>query len=164
MTATHESTPLQGDLKSGDSPAESPAHNAPRPQPGEPQGSASESVTRRIRRLEKLSDLLDRSIRLPGGYRVGLDGIIGLIPGIGDVSTFAVSAYIVNEARQLGVPKRTLVRMSWNVGVDTVFGAIPLVGDLFDFFHKANVKNIRLLLNYCDRQGLRTPPYPTDIA
>lgn len=159
MTATQQSKPLQSDTPPGDSIAETPG-----PETEATRDPASESVTRRIRRLEKLSDLLDRSIRLPGGYRVGLDGIIGLIPGIGDVSTFAVSAYIVNEARQLGVPKRTLVRMSWNVGVDTVFGAIPLVGDLFDFFHKANVKNIKLLLNYCDRQGLRTPPYPTDIA
>lgn len=95
--------------------------------------------------LERLSHLLDRVIRLPGNFRIGLDGLIGLIPGIGDAAGALLGFYIVSRASALGLPKTVLVRMMLNVGVDTVVGAVPLLGDLFDFAFKANTRNIDLM-------------------
>jgi hypothetical protein len=102
------------------------------------------------RRLKSLAYLLDESIRLPGGYRIGWDGIIGLIPGIGDVAGLAVSAYIIAEAARLGAPKSVLLRMSANTAIDTIVGAIPLLGDLFDLAFKANRQNLRLLQSHLE--------------
>ena len=99
-----------------------------------------------LQRLRKLAYLLDNSIRIPGTKRrVGLDAIIGLIPGIGDTIGGAISAYIVYEANRLGVPRRTLLRMIFNIGVETAIGAIPLIGDVFDATWKANARNMALL-------------------
>ncbi|TQV71154.1 DUF4112 domain-containing protein [Exilibacterium tricleocarpae] len=95
-----------------------------------------------------LSWLLDSSIPLPGGYRIGLDGVIGLIPGVGDAIGGGLSAWIFYQAVKLGVPKTVLWRMLANILIDTVVGAIPIVGDLFDFVWKANQKNAELLENH----------------
>jgi hypothetical protein len=98
------------------------------------------------RRLERLAWLLDSSIPLPAtGFRIGLDGLIGLIPWFGDVFGGAISSYIIAEAARMGVPKPTLIRMAFNILVETLIGAIPLVGDLFDFAWKANQRNVHLL-------------------
>lgn len=97
------------------------------------------------RRLQRLARILDNAVRLPGGYRVGLDGVIGLIPGIGDLAGAALSSYIVAEARRLAAPKTVLLRMILNVFIETSIGAIPIIGDLFDFAWKANYRNVRLL-------------------
>jgi hypothetical protein len=102
----------------------------------------------RLRRLETLAWLLDSSIVLPGGFRVGLDPILGLLPGIGDAIGALVSAYIVNEARALGVPRTILIRMMGNVLLDTLVGSIPVAGDLFDAAFKANMRNMALLQRY----------------
>ena len=97
-------------------------------------------------RLAKLEHLFDRAYRFPGtDFRFGLDGILGLIPGIGDAATAAVSGALVLDAWKSGARKRTIAAMAKNVGVDFVVGSIPLVGDLFDFGFKANTKNIKLL-------------------
>ena len=97
-------------------------------------------------RLAKLEHLFDRAYRLPGtNFRFGLDGIFGLIPGIGDAATAAVSGTLVLDAWKSGARKRVIARMARNVGVDFLVGSIPLVGDLFDFGYKANTKNIKLL-------------------
>jgi hypothetical protein len=97
-------------------------------------------------RLERLAWLLDSSIRVPGtNFRVGLDGIIGLIPGIGDAAGGVLSSYIIAEAARMGVPRSTLIRMAFNVLVEALIGMIPVVGDLFDFAWKANNRNVRLL-------------------
>lgn len=89
---------------------------------------------------------MDNAIRIPGtSYRVGLDPIVGLLPGVGDVLGLAVAAYPLIEARRLGVGKRVLLRMVGNVAVDAAVGAVPLLGDLFDAAFKANVRNLRLL-------------------
>lgn len=96
----------------------------------------------------QLGWLLDSSIRLPGGYRVGLDGIIGLIPGVGDVVGGALSAWVLYQANKLGAPKSLQLRMIFNILIDTLLGAIPLVGDLFDFMWKANSRNLALLERY----------------
>lgn len=100
------------------------------------------------RELRRLAWLLDDSIRLPGGYRVGLDGIVGIIPGVGDALGLAASTYILLRARGFGVPRVVMVRMIANVLLDSVVGAIPLLGDLFDFNFKANRRNIELMERY----------------
>ncbi len=96
--------------------------------------------------LERLSWLLDDLFRIPVlGWRVGLDALVGLIPGVGDTATTLASLYILTSAVRYRVPKITLLRMGLNLGIDYVVGALPLVGDLFDAWWKSNQKNIDLL-------------------
>jgi hypothetical protein len=95
--------------------------------------------------LERLGRFMDEAIRLPGGFRIGWDAVIGLIPGIGDAVGAAVSAYIVLGAARAGVSGIVLLRMIGNVALETIVGTIPLVGDLFDAAYKANMRNLRLL-------------------
>jgi Domain of unknown function (DUF4112) len=105
-----------------------------------------------VARLERLAQLLDDRFRIPGTrYRIGLDGLIGLVPGIGDAVTTVLALYIVLEARRHGVPLRKLGRMGLNVGIDALVGAVPLVGDLFDVAWKANRRNLELLLDHLDQ-------------
>lgn len=99
-----------------------------------------------IARVERLAKLLDRAIGIPGtGIRIGLDPVLGLIPGFGDFATGALSVYIILEAAKLGVPRATLLRMLTNVAVDTMGGSVPIVGDLFDVAWRSNSKNVALL-------------------
>ncbi|WP_416840316.1 DUF4112 domain-containing protein [Haloferax sp. DFSO52] len=99
-----------------------------------------------LARLRTVSHYLDNAIEIPGtNYRIGLDPILGLIPGIGDTAASAMSAYILVEAAMMGVPRATLARMFGNVLLDTVFGSLPFVGDVFDVAWKANARNVRLL-------------------
>jgi len=107
-----------------------------------------------LERLESLAQLLDTALVIPGtNFRFGADAIIGLVPGIGDAITTAISAYIVYEARRLGVPRHVLMRMIGNVALDGLVGAVPLVGDLFDTMWRANVRNVRLLRKHLERDG-----------
>ena len=94
--------------------------------------------------IEKLSWLMDNSIPIRGKYSIGLDPIIGLIPGVGDLIGTLVSAFIVLQAHRAGVPKPTILRMLANVGIDSTVGAIPFLGDIFDFAFKANRRNLEL--------------------
>ena len=106
-----------------------------------------------LQRLEWLAYWLDDRFRLPGTrFRVGLDGIIGLLPGIGDVATNAITAYIVYEAWRLGVPRRVLLRMLTNLGVDAAVGIVPLIGDVLDIGFKANRRNVHLLREHLGNQ------------
>ncbi|HCO01485.1 MAG TPA: DUF4112 domain-containing protein, partial [Methylophaga sp.] len=98
--------------------------------------------------VERLSWFLDESITLPGGYKIGLDGFIGLIPGIGDFIGGLLSSVIIYKAHQIGVPRMILGRMVINMMIDTVLGAIPVAGDVFDFVWKANKRNAALLDKY----------------
>ena len=103
-------------------------------------------------RVEMLERLLERSFKIPVIRRdVGLDAIAGLVPVLGDVVTAAMGAYVVWEARNLGMPKWQLIRMGGNVAFDTAIGAIPLVGDAFDFFFRSNSKNLRILRKHLDK-------------
>jgi hypothetical protein len=86
---------------------------------------------------------MDRSIPI-GGVRIGLDPLLGLIPGVGDVFGAVISTVLIVHAHRAGVPKPTLLRMIANVGIDSAVGSIPLVGDFFDFAWKANSKNLEL--------------------
>jgi hypothetical protein len=102
--------------------------------------------TQVLKRLEWLARFLDDAIWVPGTrYTIGWDGIIGLVPGIGDVLTTLTSAYILWEAHRLGVSTRTLGRMLANIGIDLVAGAVPVLGDLFDLGWMANRRNLKLL-------------------
>ena len=96
--------------------------------------------------LEALARLLDDCIPVPGtNMRFGLDGIVGLVPGVGDAVTTLFGLYLIVRARQLGARRTVIARMTGNVGLDFAVGAIPIVGDLFDFAFKANRRNIKLL-------------------
>jgi len=109
--------------------------------------------TGELRRLDALAYLLDNSIPIPGtGRRVGLDALIGLVPGVGDAAGALLSSYIVVEGARLGAPPAVLLRMVLNVGVEAVAGAVPFAGDLFDAWWKANDRNVRLL-----RRTVRAP-------
>ncbi len=103
-------------------------------------------------RVEALEQLLERSFHIPGTkVPIGLDSIIGLVPVLGDVVTAAMGAYMVWEARNLGMSKFHLMRMAANVGIDTVLGAIPLAGDAFDFLWRSNSKNLRIIKKHLDK-------------
>ena len=98
------------------------------------------------RRLARLAWLLDNSIPLPGTkFRIGLDALLGLIPGFGDVVGVLFSSYIVREAARLGAPPALLARMAWNVAIEGIVGMVPFVGDVFDAAWKANQRNYVLL-------------------
>jgi hypothetical protein len=97
-------------------------------------------------RLRVLALLMDSAVEIPGtGWRIGLDPVIGLIPGIGDALGTMVSAYIVVEGARLGASKWTIARMIGNIAIDTLVGTVPVLGDLFDAGFKSNVMNVRLL-------------------
>lgn len=100
------------------------------------------------RQMQKLAHLMDSSIQLPGGFRIGLDGIIGLVPGIGDAIGLLISSYLIGKAATLGASRMVLARMVGNVLLETALGSIPLVGDIFDFAFKANNRNMSLLLRH----------------
>lgn len=102
--------------------------------------------TARLEDVRRLAHLLDTSIPVPGTrWRVGLDALIGLVPGIGDAAGGVLSLYIVLRAARLGVGNATLARMLANVAVEVVAGAVPLLGDVFDAAWKSNRRNLRLL-------------------
>lgn len=104
------------------------------------------------KRIETLELLLERSFTIPGINRpVGLDAIVGLVPVVGDIVTAVMGAYIIWEARNLGMPKWKLWRMMGNLGVDTALGAIPLVGDAFDFLFRSNTRNLRIIRKHLDK-------------
>jgi Domain of unknown function (DUF4112) len=108
----------------------------------------------RLSRVRWLSYLLDERFRIPGTrYRIGLDGLLGVLPGVGDTIGTLLSAYILFEAIQLGIPRATLLRMVGNIALDTLVGAIPVVGDVFDVAWKANKKNVALLNAYIASQA-----------
>jgi hypothetical protein len=104
-----------------------------------------EIVDPRIADVEALARWLDYAFEVPGGFRFGLAGIIGLVPGIGDLIDALLSLYIVIRAIQLGVPRVALARMVVNIGIEGVAGSVPFVGDLFDVAFKANRRNYQLL-------------------
>src|SRR6266566_5120587 len=100
----------------------------------------------RMARLDALARLLDVAFILPGtNIRYGIDGIIGLIPVVGDLITTAISLWLVREARALGAPWHITARMLANFAVDGVVGMVPVAGDAFDVMFRANVRNVRML-------------------
>ena len=99
-----------------------------------------------FKQLDWIAKLMDSQFNIPGtNFRFGLDGIIGLIPGAGDLSTFAVSAYLVTIMARNGASGYVLARMVMNVLIDALFGMIPILGDIFDIAFKANMRNVKLM-------------------
>ena len=107
-----------------------------------------EIVDPRLADVEVLARWLDYAFALPGGFRFGMAGVIGLVPCIGDVLDALLSLYIVLRAIQLGVPRVALTRMLVNVGIEALAGSVPFLGDLFDVAFKANRRNYQLLKSH----------------
>jgi len=128
-----------------------------RPQPlrdSLPIGNDPASIRRRIEALEKL---LEHGFRVPGiGYEFGLDAIVGLIPVIGDFIGAAFGAYLVWQAKNLGLPKWKLWRMAGNVGFDTAIGFVPFVGDALDFMFRSNTRNLKIVKRHLDKHHPET--------
>ncbi len=104
------------------------------------------------KRVEALEMLLERSFHIPGTrIPFGLDSIVGLVPVLGDLVTAAMGAYMIWEARNLGMSRWQLTRMAANLGIDTAIGAIPLLGDAFDFLWRSNSKNLRIIKRHLDK-------------
>lgn len=100
--------------------------------------------------MEKLAIFLDSQYQLPGGRTIGWDGIIGLVPGVGDFITNSLSFYIVLQAALIGCPPSVLLRMCLNIAVDNLLDFIPLLGIILDFLWKSNVMNIELIEKYLE--------------
>lgn len=119
-----------------------------------PLGSDPLSVRRRVEAMERM---LETALVVPGtGRRVGLDAVVGLIPVAGDVIAAALGLYLVWEARNLGMSKWQLARMTANVGFDTLVGAIPIAGDVFDFVFRSNSRNLRIIRRHLDKHHPHT--------
>jgi dolichol kinase len=109
--------------------------------------------TQRLDALRKFSQLLDTAFVVPGtSFRIGLDPILGLIPGIGDLVSPLFTLGILWQGRDLHIPRVVQMRMIFNVAIDAFVGAVPLAGDLFDFVWKANIRNLALLERHAAEQ------------
>ena len=119
-----------------------------------PMGTAPADVRRRMEAMERL---LERSLTVPGTkLAVGLDSVIGLIPVVGDAIAAALGAYLLWEARNLGLPKWKLWRMAGNIAFDAAVGAVPLAGDVFDFAFRSNSRNLKIVKRHLDRHHPET--------
>ncbi len=119
-----------------------------------PVGRDAASVRRRIEAMEAL---LERAFTLPGtNRRVGLDSVLGLVPILGDVITAAMGAWLIWEARNLGMSKFHLARMTGNVAFDTAIGFVPLLGDAVDFLFRSNTRNLRIVKRWLDKHHPET--------
>ena len=108
-----------------------------------------------LARLEALAKLMDGSFTIPGtNIRMGLDGIIGLVPVAGDLVSGIISSYLIWEARQLGASRWVIGRMMANTLLDTTIGAIPVAGDAFDVLFRSNMRNMALLRKHLARKGM----------
>lgn len=104
------------------------------------------------KRIEAMEQLLERSFRIPGvNFPIGLDSVIGLVPVLGDIVTTALGAYIVWEAKNLGLPRWKIWRMVGNVGFDALLGAVPVVGDAADVLFRSNTRNLRIVKKHLDK-------------
>ncbi len=110
-----------------------------------PRGVRELDIESELARIERLANLLDAWFYIPGtSIRIGLDPIVGLVPGVGDGLTFLASIYIVDRLSRLGLSSFTRARMVGNILIDLLIGAIPLLGDLFDVGFRANIRNLEL--------------------
>ena len=111
-------------------------------------GEREEDVRSEVR---KISEFLDSKYTLPFGWKIGWDGILGIIPGVGDIMTNVFAFYIIYKAAMIGCPPSVILRMGINVLVDNVLDAVPLIGNVFDFMWKANTRNVTLLEQFLDK-------------
>ena len=123
-----------------------------RPFPGF--GTDAQSVRQRV---EAMEHLLERVFVIPGIKRpIGLDVILDLVPGVGDVAGAALGSYMVWEARNLGMSKWQMARMAGNVGFDFLLGLIPWVGAIPDFFFRSNTRNLKIIKRHLDKHHAAT--------
>lgn len=109
------------------------------------------------RRMEAMERLLESSLMVPGtSYRFGLDAALGLVPVIGDAIAAALGAYLLWEAKNLGLPKWKLWRMAGNIAFDAAVGAVPVAGDVFDFAFRSNTRNMRIVRRHLDKHHPET--------
>lgn len=102
-----------------------------------------------LQRIETLAYWLDELIRIPGTrFRIGLESLIGLIPGVGDLAGLLMGGWVVIEAHRMGAPGELKLRMIRNVALDAVAGLVPVFGDLYDFAYRSNRRNLQLLLDH----------------
>lgn len=102
-----------------------------------------------LKRIRKIAKLLDTAISIPGTkIRFGLEPILGLIPGGGDLITALISAYSIYLATSFGLEKSEIFKMLKNVAIDTALGSVPIVGDIFDAYFKSNIRNLEILENH----------------
>ena len=114
------------------------------------------SAQEQLAHLEFLADLLDSRFILPGtNIRFGLDGVIGMVPIVGDLISALISFYLISQASKLGLSPWVKLRMVWNVLLDTAVGAVPVLGDMFDVSYKSNRRNIALAKRYLTRVNRR---------
>lgn len=114
--------------------------------------TASPSKGDAIRRMEMMAKLLDNAFVIPGtNQRVGIDAIIGLVPGLGDIATTVLSSYVIWEARNLGVSRVAIGRMLTNLAIHASIGAVPILGDVFDAFFRVNQRNMRIVRAQLDK-------------
>jgi hypothetical protein len=112
-------------------------------------GTDPQSVRQRVEAMEKL---LERLFVIPGTKRtVGLDVILDVVPVVGDVAAAALGAYIIWEAKNLGMSKSQMARMGGNVGIDWLLGLIPVIGIIPDFFFRSNTRNLRIIKRHLDK-------------
>jgi hypothetical protein len=105
-----------------------------------------------IEQLDRFATWLDSSIHIPGTpWRIGWDGIIGLIPGVGDLAAASLSGYLIYRAIRLGASASVILRMLFNLLLELIIGAIPVLGDLFDFAFKANQRNMKILRSHLEK-------------
>jgi hypothetical protein len=119
-------------------------------------GTDAQSVRQRVEAMEKV---LERLVVIPGiNTPVGLDVILDVVPVVGDIAAAALGAYIVWEAKNLGMSKWQISRMAGNVGVDWLLGLIPFVGAIPDFFFRSNTRNLKIIKRHLDKHhpGTRT--------
>jgi hypothetical protein len=129
-----------------------PTPKMPRSFPGI--GTDPASVRQRVEAMEKI---LERMFVIPGINKpVGLDAIVGLVPVLGDIAATVLGAYIVWEAKNLGMSKWQMTRLAGNVGADWLIGLIPLVGDVTDFFFQSNTRNLRIIKRHLDKHHPHT--------
>ncbi len=107
---------------------------------------AKETPENNFKNIERLSKLMDSQFSIPGtNIRFGLDGLIGLVPGVGDMATFLVSGFMVSILAKNGASGFVLARMVLNILIDALIGTVPVIGDIFDVAFKANQKNLKLM-------------------
>jgi uncharacterized membrane protein len=124
-----------------------------------PAGEAHLAHLPGLKRMRQLSQLLDGAIVIPGTkQRIGIDPILGLIPGGGDTVSAALSGYIIVEAARMGLPRKALSQMVLNLVLDTVVGSVPVVGDIFDVVSKANLRNMQIVESHVKTPLVRTKP------
>jgi len=129
------------------------------------QNLTDEELLATLNRLERYADFTDSRFRIPfTNIRFGIDSVIGLIPIIGETIGLIMSLYLLREAFKLGVPNLLKLKMLRNVLLDWVIGLVPIAGDIADIAYKANIRNIKLLLEHIDeeRQSRRPALEQTD--